>query len=145
MLQLSLHTTSSSSRQGATLFIDFRAVLLLACCVFHYNSQNPHPFSRFPSCCAGMFFHSYPHRAPLAFVNENSCWENSIEELHLAHKEGQRNKSRQKRTRHETRIDDNPEKPCKESQFFFANVLQDPFYASNASSLSWAAQNVKRT
>lgn len=81
---LFLYTTASSSRQGATLFIDFRAVLLLACRVFHYNSQNPHPFSRFPGFAALVCSSPLDPPSPCStrtFVNENSCGKIPVGEL----------------------------------------------------------------
>lgn len=138
---LFLYTTASSSRQGATLFIDFRAVLLLACRVFHYNSQNPHPFSRFPGFPALVCSSPLDPPSPCStrtFVNENSCGKIPVGELTALGTRGTQQIATKNAREHETRIDENPpKKPCKESQFFF--IKKDPFYASNASSLSWAA------
>lgn len=98
--------TSSSSLQGATIFIDFRAVLLLAHCVFHYNSLKPTPFPGFRGAAlVCSFFLRCPPCPTRTFVNEHSelsDQENSSKEVHLEHKEGQRNKSRRKRTRTRT-------------------------------------------
>lgn len=106
-LLLHLPTITSSSLQGATIFIDFRAVLLLAHCVFHYNSPKPTPFPGFRGAAlVCSFFLRCPPCPTRTFVNEHSelsrigkFFQGSA---HLEHKEGQRNKSRRKRTRTRT-------------------------------------------